>query len=145
MKSEIRHSLFSLTQLPLPPSKLGQRLKMVAVVDPDVSRAAAILLQKRTTLTHSAYENTRVFPTIEEFIRKASPDERPSVIVVGCPPMFRGTTQARRNVEQQILKNFPGVPFFVEKPVATGPFSEVSEVFTIAKSIKESNVICSAG
>lgn len=59
--------------------------------------------------------------------------------------MFRGSTKAGRDVELQILKHFPGVPLFIEKPVATGTEEEIQDAHAVAKAIKESNAICSVG
>jgi hypothetical protein len=59
--------------------------------------------------------------------------------------MFRGSLQPGRDVEMQILKNFPGVAMFIEKPIATGPAHEIEESFKIAKVITDSNTICSVG
>jgi hypothetical protein len=59
--------------------------------------------------------------------------------------MFRGSTQPGRDVEMQILKYFPGVALFIEKPIATGPAHEVDEVYMIAKTISDTKTICSVG
>lgn len=74
-----------------------------------------------------------------------SEKERPRVIVIGSPPMFRGSTKAGRDAELQILKHFPGVPMFIEKPVATGTEEEIAEAFIVAKAIKEKRMVCSVG
>jgi hypothetical protein len=59
--------------------------------------------------------------------------------------MFRGTTKPGRDIEMQILKHFPRVALFIEKPVATGPGSEIPEAFQVAAAIQESQTICSVG
>ena len=59
--------------------------------------------------------------------------------------MFRGTTQPNRDIELQIMKSFPGVAMFIEKPIATGPSSEIDDAFRVAKLIADSNTICSVG
>jgi len=74
-----------------------------------------------------------------------SPKDRPRAVVVGSPPMFRGTLKPGRDIEVQILKHFPGVALFIEKPIATGPAHEIEEAFQIAKSIEDSKTICSVG
>jgi hypothetical protein len=43
------------------------------------------------------------------------------------------------------MKHFPGVPMFVEKPIATGPLDEVEEAYKVAKEISETRTICSVG
>ncbi|KAF8959028.1 putative oxidoreductase C terminal-domain-containing protein [Flammula alnicola] len=125
--------------------KLGRRLKVVALVDPAIERATAVLQKKCDSFVVSAYQDTRVFKTFEDFVRNMSPRDRPRAIIVGSPPMFRGSTQPGRDIELQILKHFPGVAIFIEKPIATGPEEEIDEAFKIAKMIDDSNTICSVG
>lgn len=66
-------------------------------------------------------------------------------MIIGSPPMFRGTLQKGRDIEVEILKHFPGVPLFVEKPIATGPQEEMEQSLKIAKMISDSRTICSVG
>ncbi|KDQ60764.1 hypothetical protein JAAARDRAFT_55502 [Jaapia argillacea MUCL 33604] len=126
--------------------KLGPRLKVVALIDPNIERAAHVLQIKCNSFVVSAYGNTRVFRNLEEFIKHMNPrTDRPKAFIVGSPPMFRGTTQTGRDIEMQILKHFPGVAMFIEKPVATGPIAELQESFEIGKMIEKSKTICSIG
>ncbi|KZT26254.1 hypothetical protein NEOLEDRAFT_1132286 [Neolentinus lepideus HHB14362 ss-1] len=125
--------------------KLGPRLKVVALIDPNTERAAAVLEKKCASFVVSAYQNTRIFKTLDDFVKNMSPRDRPKAVIVGSPPMFRGTTKPGRDVELQILKHFPGVALFIEKPVATGPKEEISEGFQLAKQISESGTVCSVG
>ena len=118
---------------------------MVALIDPAIERATAVLQKKCETFVRSAYENTRVFKTLEDFVRNMSKKDMPRAVIVGSPPMFRGTLQPGRDVETQIMKYFPGVAMFIEKPAATGPASELTEAFAIAKAVSESGTICSVG
>lgn len=74
-----------------------------------------------------------------------SPRDRPRAVIVGSPPMFRGTTKAGRDIELQIMKSFPGVAMFIEKPIATGSSSEIEEAFKVAKHITDSGTLCSVG
>ena len=104
------------------------------------------MLQKKCdTFVRSAYENTRVFRTLDDFVKNMARRDAPRAFVVGSPPMFRGTTQHARDIELQILKHFPGVALFIEKPIATGPSSEIPEAFMVAQQIRDSNTICSVG
>ncbi|KAG6878738.1 hypothetical protein C0993_011553 [Termitomyces sp. T159_Od127] len=128
-----------------PNSKLGRRLKVVALIDPAIERATAVLQKKCDSFVVSAYQDTRVFKSLEDFVKHMSPKDRPRAVVVGSPPMFRGSLQPGRDIEMQILKHFPGVAMFMEKPIATGPPHEIEEAFTIAKAISESKTICSVG
>ncbi|KAG2041680.1 putative oxidoreductase C terminal-domain-containing protein [Suillus americanus] len=125
--------------------KLGLRLKVVALIDPAIERATAVLQKKCDSFVVSAYQATRVFKTLEDFVKNMSSKDRPRAIVVGSPPMFRGTLQPGRDIEMQILKYFPGVAIFMEKPIATGPKHELEESFQIAKAISDSKAICSVG
>ncbi|KAF5380876.1 hypothetical protein D9615_003901 [Tricholomella constricta] len=125
--------------------KLGRRLKVVALIDPAIERATAVLQKKCDSFVVSAYQDTRVFKTLEDFVKNMSPKDRPRAVIVGSPPMFRGSLQPGRDIEMQILKHFPGVAMFIEKPVATGPHHEIEDAFTIAKTITDSKTICSVG
>ncbi|KAI0690570.1 putative oxidoreductase C terminal-domain-containing protein [Cytidiella melzeri] len=125
--------------------KLGPRLKIVALIDPNVERAAAVLQKKCETFVRSAYEHTRIYRTLDDFMKQMAPNQAPRVFVVGSPPMFRGTLQPGRDIETQIVKHFPGVALFIEKPIATGPVSEMEEAFKVAKFISDSQTVCSVG
>lgn len=125
--------------------KLGLRLKVVAIIDPAIERANAVLKKKCDSFVVSAYQNTRVYKTLDDFVKHMSEKERPRAVVVGSPPMFRGTQQSGRDIEMQVMKYFPGVAMFIEKPIATGPKVEIEETFKIAKLISDSNSICSVG
>lgn len=72
-------------------------------------------------------------------------EEQPRAVVIGSPPMFRGSTLPGRDIEIQLLKQFPGIALFVEKPVATGKFEELKDAFEVAKTIESSGSICSVG
>jgi len=110
-----------------------------------VERATSVLQKKCDSFVVSAYQDTRVFKTFEDFVKNMSPRDRPHAIIVGSPPMFRGSTKPGRDIELQILKHFPGVAMFIEKPIATGSEDEISDGFIIAKMIEDSNTICSVG
>lgn len=125
--------------------KLGPRLKVVALIDPNVDRATTVLFKKRETFVRSAYEKTRIFTTLEEFVESMLPRDRPRAVIVGSPPMFRGTTRPGRDIELQILRHFPGVALFIEKPIATGPEDEIAEAFKISQAIVDSGAVCSVG
>ncbi|KAF8559813.1 hypothetical protein OG21DRAFT_1503035 [Imleria badia] len=125
--------------------KLGLRLKVVALIDPATERAAAVLQKKCDSFVVSAYRDTRVYRTLDDFVKNVTQKERPRAFVIGSPPMFRGTLQPGRDIEMQIQKHFPGVAMFVEKPVATGDKSEIDESFKVAKFISESGAIVSVG
>jgi len=125
--------------------KLGRRLKVVALIDPAIERATAVLQKKCDSFVVSAYQDTRVFKTLEDFVKNMSPRDRPRAIIIGSPPMYRGTSKPGRDLELQILQYFPGVAMFVEKPIATGPAEEIDDTFNIGHLIQESKTICSVG
>lgn len=125
--------------------KLGRRLKVVALIDPAIERATAVLQKKCDSFVVSAYQDTRVFKTLEDFVRTMSSRERPRAIIVGSPPMFRGSSAPGRDIELQILKHFPGVAMFIEKPIATGPVGEIDDAYKIGKMINDTKTICSVG
>lgn len=126
-------------------SKLGPRLKVVALIDPAIERAASILQTKCDTFVKSAYENTRICKNLDEFVSTMTKEEYPRAVVIGSPPMFRGGTVSGKDIEIQLLKNFPGISLFVEKPVATGSFQELKDSFEVAKVIGNSGNVCSVG
>ena len=128
-----------------PSSKLGPRLKVVALIDPAIDRAAAVLAKKCETFVRSAYEHTRVFKTLEDFVKNMTHRERPRAVFIGSPPMFRGTTRPGRDVELQVLKHFPEAALFIEKPIATGPENELEEAFKVSQAIVDSGQTCSVG
>ncbi|KAG2020347.1 NAD binding dehydrogenase [Coprinopsis cinerea AmutBmut pab1-1] len=125
--------------------KLGPRLKVVALIDPDTRRANEVLGKKRDSFVVSAYQNTRVCKNLEEFVQTMTPKETPRAVVIGSPPMFRGTEKPGRNIEIQLLEHFPDVALFVEKPVATGPLEEMKDSYAVAKAISDRETICSVG
>ena len=126
-------------------SKLGPRLKVVALVDPATERAAAVLQTKCDSFVKSAYENTRICKTLDEFVNTMTKEEYPRAVIIGSPPMFRGCTIPGRDIELQLLRRFPGISLFVEKPIATGSFEELKNSFEVAKAIEDSGNICSVG
>ncbi len=92
-------------------SKLGPRLKVIAVIDPSIDRAQAALQRKCDSFVVSAYQETRIYRNFDEFAAASSEPHapKPHAFLIGSPPMFRGSTVPGRDVEMQILKHFPGV------------------------------------
>ena len=129
----------------IPYRKLGKRFRLLAVVDPAVERAAAALRKKCSSDSAVHYRDTRVYGTFQDFVAELSSDTVTHAVVVGCPPIYRGSTQPGKDIEIQILKCLPGVPIFCEKPVATGLAKDVEDTFNVANSIADSGVICSVG
>jgi hypothetical protein len=82
---------------------------------------------------------------LDEFVNTMTKEEYPRAVIIGSPPMFRGCTIPGRDIELQLLKRFPGISLFVEKPIATGSFEELKNSFEVAKAIEDSGNICSVG
>jgi len=122
--------------------KLGSRLKIVALVDPSLDRSASVLEIKRKTPVASAYNDTLTYPNIDDFVQNMKPEQAPHAIVIGCPPAYRGSNEPGRDLELKLLKYFPGVALFVEKPVATGL---APKAFDVANNINEATIVCSVG
>jgi hypothetical protein len=57
--------------------KLGPRLKVVALIDPAVERAEAVLAGKRASFVESAYRDTIVYKTVEDFRDAMTADKEP--------------------------------------------------------------------
>jgi hypothetical protein len=57
--------------------KLGPRLKVVALIDPATARAEAVLAGKRASFVESAYRDTVVYKTVEDFRDAVSKDKEP--------------------------------------------------------------------
>jgi hypothetical protein len=107
-----------------------------------LERSAAVLGKKRASFVESAYAQTKMYRSLLEFSEQMTPEQKPKLIVVGCPAEFRGSDIPGRDLELQLLKLFPDTPLCIEKPVAAG---EVSRTFRVAEAIEGSKVIHSVG
>ncbi|OSD07606.1 hypothetical protein PYCCODRAFT_1403293 [Trametes coccinea BRFM310] len=100
---------------------LGPRLRVVALVDIDASRAkAAIDAKVASPTTAGAYSDCKILPTVAEAARSLRSD-LPQVAIVGAPPFARGTDVPGRDLELQLVEAFPRCALFIEKPVSSGP------------------------
>lgn len=61
---------------------------------------------------------------------------------MGTPAFVRGSTQPGADLEMRLLKFYPGVPLFIEKPVGAGSVEEAKKVGDI---LDNSNTIVSVG
>ncbi|KAM0753680.1 hypothetical protein T439DRAFT_322568 [Meredithblackwellia eburnea MCA 4105] len=124
--------------------KLGPRLKVVAIIDPVEATAAAVLARKRASFVVSAYENTRICPSFDDFVKTMSPDEYPQAFIIGSPPAFRGSTVPGKDIELQILKAFPNKTpaMFIEKPISTGTVESAQQV---SRTLLDSKTVVSVG
>lgn len=122
--------------------KLGPRLKVVALIDPSAERAKQVLHTKCKSFVLSAYKDTIVYPSFEEYVRNYDRSKPPHAIWVGSPPAFRGREESGRDLEKALIEAFPNTGIFIEKPVSTGP---VSQAFEIAERLKKAGNIVSVG
>lgn len=122
--------------------KLGPRLKVVALIDPDAERARRVLKTKCQSFVLSAYKDTVVYPTFKDYMASVCAETYPHAVWVGSPPAFRGGTEPGRNLEQLLTAGLPNVPLFIEKPVSTGA---VDQTFEVAKMLERNGSLVSVG
>ncbi|KAI5479584.1 NAD dependent oxidoreductase [Pseudohyphozyma bogoriensis] len=124
--------------------KLGPRLKVVAVIDPNQATAETVLARKRNSFVVSAYQDTRICSSLEDFVTTMKDHERPNAFIIGSPPAFRGSTGQGRDIELQILKAFPtNTPaMFIEKPLST---DTVENAITVNKALVDSKTVVAVG
>lgn len=87
--------------------KLGPRLKVLGIIDPNRSATLGVLARKRASFVVSAYADTRVCSSLDEFVQGMAPGDRVDAFIIGSPPAFRGSCEGGKDVELQILKAFP--------------------------------------
>lgn len=102
--------------------KVGPLLRVIAIIDPDAKRVADVLANKREQDVKAAYEKTRHFANLDDFINAMQSRGKkawPKAIIVCSPPAFRGSDKPNRDAELKLLKGLPGVGMLVEKPIST--------------------------
>lgn len=149
--------------------QLGPRLKVVAIIDPSFETANKVLIRKRGSFVVSAYADTRICSSLEDFVTTMKAHERPHAFIVGSPPAFRGSVQQGKDIELQILKAFPektpavrssllmavglggGVEadgdgddeqLFIEKPIST---DTVESSLQVGRMLLDSKTVVSVG
>jgi len=60
-----------------------------------------------------------------------------SLAILGIPPQFRGQTRPGRDAELALLKAFPSIALFCEKPVTTGPYEGIDETSKVKDMLAE--------
>jgi hypothetical protein len=126
--------------------KLGPRLKVVAVVDPNIEQISTVLQQKLTTVSGPSYKDTRIFKTLDDFVNDWPLSRKHlHAFTIASPAFTRGTMQPGRDIEMQIMKHFPTVSISVEMPLSCAPMTEMDDVFKVAKRITNAGTICSVG
>lgn len=99
-------------------------LRFVALVDPNFSRTAERIEEERSSddaTVRSAWDSTKACSTIAE---AATLSQDVDMMILGCPPHFRGTFQHGKRADLEMLEYFPHAKtYLVEKPVAAvNPF-----------------------
>ncbi|PWZ00909.1 hypothetical protein BCV70DRAFT_199278 [Testicularia cyperi] len=114
---------------------LGDSLHVLSLVDPDVKRSEARLAEKRATgsppAVAKAWAATRSHRDLQQAADDLGQDVTVDLIVLGCPPHFRGTLDAGKDTDVQMQRLFPHAGgYLIEKPIAAvNPFrSECSKV-----------------
>lgn len=124
--------------------KLGTRLKVVGLIDPNHATALEVLTRKRNSFVVSAYADTRICSSLEDFVATMPPGQTVHAFIIGSPPAFRGSTAKGADVELQIIKLFPNrIPaIFVEKPISTDTVEQVTQV---SRALYDSKTVVSVG
>jgi predicted dehydrogenase len=119
------------------PSVLGNRLRVLAIVDPDTPRARAVLDKKLETSAKESYSSTFLYSDISGYCGIA-----PNAVFVGTPPAMRGSDIAGMDLEIKISKKFPSSALFIEKPVSS---ARPSLVVPLVEYFRESRTLVSVG
>ncbi|KAL8293355.1 hypothetical protein RQP46_000056 [Phenoliferia psychrophenolica] len=124
--------------------KLGPRLKVIAIIDPAHATAAAVLERKRASFVVSAYANTRIYASFDDFMKELKLEDTPHAFIVGSPPGFRGCVEEGRDIEMKILAAFPDKPpaMFIEKPIST---HTVAQATIVGRALADSQTVVSVG
>ncbi|BEJ11550.1 hypothetical protein CspHIS471_0200100 [Cutaneotrichosporon sp. HIS471] len=120
---------------------VGQRLRVVGIVDPATARAQNVLAAKAKSQAAGAYMNTVIYASVQS-ATAALATTPPHLVIVGCPPAFRGTTDPSRgfDIERQLSDSFPNTALFIEKPVGAGDVGEAMAVADLLEK-RKSNLV----
>ncbi|KND01037.1 uncharacterized protein SPPG_04130 [Spizellomyces punctatus DAOM BR117] len=108
--------------------RLGNNLKVTALVDPSSEHRQHVLKEKARSEFSSAYEGTKEYNNIENFLASLSEDNKPDVVIIGVPPAFHGTTKPGSDLEIRLSRALPHAALFIEKPISSAHVHEVKEV-----------------
>lgn len=117
---------------------LETRLCVLSVVDPDVKRSKYQIEVKRATGKYpNAWSSTFPSASLEEAREKISQSTIVHLVILGCPPHFRGTTEKGRNMDIQVIETFPHARgLLIEKPVAALD-PQMADCDQVARKLKE--------
>ncbi|PWN47540.1 hypothetical protein IE53DRAFT_382047 [Violaceomyces palustris] len=119
---------------------LGDSLNVLSLVDPDLERSKARLAEKRAVRMPPsiprAWASTLVHLSLEQAASELGPNVAVDLIVLGCPPHFRGSLAPGKDSDLQMLQLFPqSRGFLIEKPIAAvNPFE--SDCHQVAQSFQ---------
>lgn len=104
---------------------LGLQLLVVALVDPNLQRARGRIADKRASQERhiaAAWADTEAFADVASagHCLTTVPGRKIDLVVLGCPPHFRGTTLKGSDTDVEALSVFGdrARTFLVEKPIA---------------------------
>lgn len=106
------------------------KLHVLGLIDPNLARAAERIREKAGSSddqVRSSWSKAEAWGTISEAASSLAADQGQVVdlVILGCPPHFRGTLQSGKRADLEMLEHFPQArAYLVEKPVAAvNPFS----------------------
>jgi predicted dehydrogenase len=126
-----------LLHLPDISSLLGDRLRVLAIIDPDRTRSHNVLEEKRSGTPRDAYSSTKLHPNIVSY-----DGMEPDAVFIGTPPAFRGTTLQDRNIDVLASQKFPSAALFVEKPISS---ARVTDVRPLTRYFAETETFVAVG
>lgn len=123
--------------------KLGLRLRVLALIDPDLDRANK-RIKEQTQVLPTAWTDTRAFPDAAS-AAQALEGANIRLIINGTPPFLRGTMQPGADLDKTLLQAFPSAKaMLIEKPVAALPPTEGGRA-ELVQLMKEHNRVVGVG
>ena len=98
---------------------LGARLRVLSIVDPDETRSQQRIAERQASSpVPLAWAATQAHRDVQA-AGKAWRATEVHLVVLGCPPHFRGTPEAGRDMDLQTIDALPHAKgLLIEKPVA---------------------------
>ncbi|PWN34582.1 uncharacterized protein FA14DRAFT_31853 [Meira miltonrushii] len=125
---------------------LGSNLRIVGLIDPDTERAQKAINDKvrQSIEAQTAWKDTLAFKDVRE-AKEQLGSSVIALVVIGCPPHFRGTLEKGKNTDVEVLQFFSHAQaILVEKPVAAvDPHSH--SLALISKEYEKFEGVCSIG
>lgn len=122
---------------------LGSRLQVLAIVDPDTTRAALRKSEKQEAGI-TGYEDTQICSHASEVALHIS--DSIDLLIVGVPPHFRGSVLPPADLELSLLKTFPQAKrWLIEKPVSARQISNEAGQLIVAAALEASSAVIGVG